>query len=374
VLGAVPIASPAAATYPGSNGRIAFVDFMTGQIYAVNPDGTGLAQLTHTDERHVALFPEWTADGRLTFSLVRTTSSDDHARIWTMNADGSDPHRLAGDMPGFRDYNANVAPDGRSIVFSRCKPDNGVCAIWTMRSDGTHKRPLTPYREGRNEAVDFFPTVSPDGRHVAFARFGWKGIAVQVYEMRIDGSGEHAITPAALEAGVPDYSPDGRFLAVASRANRLGTNISSLRRDGSQLTRLTRTTYPNNDIDPAYSPRGGRIAFGSDRRYDDFCCADLFRMADDGAREHRIPTDGIRGVVQVAWGSAPRMPGARVARSSPAGPVDPAAASAVRSWCRSLAASMPGRSPSGAVGPDALTASEALVSAGCPPSPRDEAI
>src|SRR5438552_9837487 len=30
------------ATWPGSNGRIAFWDYMTGQIYAVNPDGTGL--------------------------------------------------------------------------------------------------------------------------------------------------------------------------------------------------------------------------------------------------------------------------------------------------------------------------------------------
>lgn len=71
-------------------------------------------------------------------------------------------------------------------MFSRCKPNNGVCAIWIMRSVGTGKRALTPFREEtarQNEAVDFFPTVSPDGRHVAFTRFSWKGIAAQVYVM-----------------------------------------------------------------------------------------------------------------------------------------------------------------------------------------------
>src|SRR5438093_5431944 len=42
--------TPAHATWPGDNGRIVFWDFMSGQVYAVNPDGTGLAQLTHTPE------------------------------------------------------------------------------------------------------------------------------------------------------------------------------------------------------------------------------------------------------------------------------------------------------------------------------------
>ncbi len=153
-------ASPATATFPGRDGRIAFADFITGQIYAVNPDGTGLAQLTHTDARHVTFTPEWTADGRLTFSLLRANTPDDHARIWIMNADGTDQHRLAGDAPGYRDYGATLTPDGR-VVFARCKPDNGVCAIWIMRSDGTDKRPLTRYRQGQNEAIDFFPDRVP---------------------------------------------------------------------------------------------------------------------------------------------------------------------------------------------------------------------
>ena len=43
-------AAPAAATSPPATGRIAFSDFVTSQIYAVNPDGTALAQLTREPE------------------------------------------------------------------------------------------------------------------------------------------------------------------------------------------------------------------------------------------------------------------------------------------------------------------------------------
>ena len=40
------LGAPATATYPGPNGRIAFDDFNTGQLYTINPDGTALRQLT----------------------------------------------------------------------------------------------------------------------------------------------------------------------------------------------------------------------------------------------------------------------------------------------------------------------------------------
>jgi dipeptidyl aminopeptidase/acylaminoacyl peptidase len=334
VGGLVLSASPASATYPGRNGRIAFSDFMTGQIYAVNPDGTGLAQLTHTDANHAAITPEWTADGRLTFSLIRTNSADDHARIWIMNADGSGQRKLAGDAPGFRDYDATITSDGGKVVFARCKPDNGVCAIWIMRSDGTNKRPLTPFREGQNEAIDFFPAVSPDGRHIAFARFAWNGIAAQVYEMSISGDDVHAVTPPRLEAASPDYSPDGRLLTVSSQAPRLGSNVYSVHTDGSHLTRLTSPAYPNNDFGSVFSPRGDRIAFATDRRYDDFCCHDLFAMAADGTAEHHVRTDAIRGVVEVAWGSAPRVTYPRTV-TSPEIVATQGAAQRLRAWCDS---------------------------------------
>lgn len=336
-VGALPIASPASAR-SSTDGRIAFFDFNAGQIFAVNPDGSGLAQLSHTDARHHAVWPNWTPDGRITFSLIRARGFDDHARIWIMNADGSDPHKLAIEKPGFRDYQSNVTPDGKHIVFSRCLPDDGVCAIWIMNMDGTHKQPLTPFHVGQHEAVDFFPAVSPDGQHVAFTRFGWRGIAAQTYEVGIDGSDERPVTPRSLEAAAPRYSPDGTTLTVTDQFQHFGNNIYTIHLDGSDLTRLTETSYPNSDFQSTYSPSGGEIAFGSDRRYDDFCCVDLFVMEADGDGEVQVPTGDLQGIVQVTWGTpGPLTP---TATSASISPPDPAARASVRAWCLSRPAFM----------------------------------
>ncbi len=52
----------AGATTPGINGKIAFSFDATGQIYTINPDGTGLFQLT--DVNGSAYSPDWSPDGR----------------------------------------------------------------------------------------------------------------------------------------------------------------------------------------------------------------------------------------------------------------------------------------------------------------------
>src|SRR3954454_3655056 len=64
-------AGAAHAEFPGPNGRIAFSDFYSGQIYAANPDGSGLQQLTHVGKGRAAAFPDWSPNGRrLFFSKV----------------------------------------------------------------------------------------------------------------------------------------------------------------------------------------------------------------------------------------------------------------------------------------------------------------
>jgi len=68
-------AAPAAAAGPPATGRIAFSDFMTNQIYAVNPDGTALAQLTHEPNGIAARWPSWSPNGsRVLFDRVKLSS------------------------------------------------------------------------------------------------------------------------------------------------------------------------------------------------------------------------------------------------------------------------------------------------------------
>src|SRR4051794_14522038 len=100
VCGLLPVG--AEATYAGRVGRIAFTDYTTGQIYAINPDGSALRQLTHGGPGSFAETGSWAPHGRrLIFSFSPTP--DTPARIWAMDAEGGNQHRLTNDTNGYRD-------------------------------------------------------------------------------------------------------------------------------------------------------------------------------------------------------------------------------------------------------------------------------
>ena len=93
---------------PGG-GRIVFQRQMNGQhwqIFIVNPDGTGLAALTHpvtalVDELPSSVSPAWSPDGQHIVYLSNRTSIESAGawHLWVMNADGSDQHMLPVDVP-----------------------------------------------------------------------------------------------------------------------------------------------------------------------------------------------------------------------------------------------------------------------------------
>lgn len=288
------------ATTPGRNGRIVFDDYMTGQIYSVKPDGSGLMQLTHLKDGQFAVWPHWSPDGT---HIAFASLTVNYLRLWIMDADGRHAHMVARDGPGIQDFTPTYTADGTRLVFTRCRPDPpGGCGLFSIRTDGTQRRTLTPFRD--DDVVDFGPAVSPDGRRIAFARFNAGGITAQVYVMRSDGSGAHAVTAPALEAFAPGWSPDGRHITFSTDCCRLGGNIYSIDADGSALRHLTDSAFPNNDLQSVFSPQGDRIVFISDRRYDDFCCEDLFVMKANGKAETLIHT-GLTGVENPDWGTAP---------------------------------------------------------------------
>src|SRR5690242_2962794 len=297
-------ATPAAG--PPGTGRIAFSDFVTSQVYAVNPDGSGLAQLTHEPSGIWARWPGWSPRGsRILF--VRFNPSTTIGRIWIMNADGTGQRRLASDVPGHSDIQPRYAPDGRHIVFTRCAPDFEQCAIWIMRSDGTRRHLIVPFLPAPNETSNADPKVSPDGRHIAFSRFGFHGVIAQVWVAHIDGTHARPLTAPRLEAVAPDWSPDGRHIGFTSNCCRAQSSLYVMSAVGTGVTRLATTKWPANNAGSSYSPAGGQVAFISDRRHPDLCCTDLFVMRADGTQQHLVDT-GLQGVLDVAWGTAPPVP------------------------------------------------------------------
>jgi TolB protein len=296
----------AGAAFPGSNGRIVFADVATdpSHIYAVNPDGSGLDRLT---SKAFTGFPSWSPDSK---HIVYTRFGNAGGRILIMNADGTHKRLLKGESRRFDDRTPKYTPDGRQIVYTRCRSDFEGCAIWKMKTDGRHRHALTPSVSPDNETFDTNPTVSPDGHQIAFGREGADGYVSRVFVMDADGGDPHPITDAALEAGTPDWSPDGERIVFNSfDLSASGSSVYTVRPDGSDLDRMTPDRYPLSDFTAANAPEGDQLVFTSGQNYADGCCFDLFTVDADGGGEDLLDV-GFDGHFPVfpSWGSAPLSP------------------------------------------------------------------
>ena len=56
------------------------------------------------------------------------------------------------------------------------------------------------------------------------------------------------------------------------------------------LQKLTDDVFPYDTFQSTFSPGGDRMAFASDRRYNDLCCTDLFLMRADGSHQSLVQT------------------------------------------------------------------------------------
>jgi Tol biopolymer transport system component len=281
VLGMLCLAGalPVHATFPGKNGRIAFV--FGPDIYTMNSDGSDVKQLTHLPSDSGAFWESWSPDGKqLVFNEFRPP--DFRGELWLMNADGSNQHLLLA-APDFDDTRASFTPDGSSVVFTRCRLDIDACALHQIRTDGTGLRSVTDFELG---IEDKSAKYSPDNDgSLAFTGFARGGIGAAIY-LDTQESSVFQLTPAPLLAEQPDWSPDGRSIAFSTHCcNPQNQEIWVTNVAGNALHRLTNNgdyylTDPH-DFHPSWSPQGDAIVF--ERDAPDFSSSAIFIMRADGS-------------------------------------------------------------------------------------------
>jgi len=201
-----------------------------------------------TSERASAPAPGWTDGSALTGRIVFDNSED----IFVINADGTGLAQLTHN-PG-PEFDPMWSPNGSRIVYRDSRRGvNHNDEIYVMNPDGSAQINLS-----RNPANDWGPAWSPDGKRIAF-NSDRSGGPPQLFVMNADGSGITRLTDR--EGEYPTWSPDGTMIAFMSSEPEY--HIYRINADGTLPMRLS--SGPGDDGWPVWSPDGTRIAFTSQR-------------------------------------------------------------------------------------------------------------
>jgi hypothetical protein len=100
------------------------------------------------------------------------------------------------------------------------------------------------------------PALSPDGSKIAFTQ------NFRIWVMNSDGSAPHAVGPTSLTSqSLPAWSPSGGKIAFGAQGPN-GHQVYTMGAGGGAVTQLTQCASPCGA--PAWSPNGARIAYALD--------------------------------------------------------------------------------------------------------------
>lgn len=220
----------------------------TPRVWIVGTDGMGAHELLAGIGRQDLL--GWSPDGS------RLLYTDDN-KVYVTDPSGSQPQPAdtgcaASSKPTpltcEGDSQVALSGDGRSIVFVRYSTDangqSGLGAITTMDLATGRISVLNPTSPDGGAA----PTLSPDGRRIAFFRYGDKDTGgptpprvSAIWIVDSDGQNLRQVSPTTLDAQSPRWSSDGTRIVFVSRSEPLGTagDIYTMRPDGADVRRLT---------------------------------------------------------------------------------------------------------------------------------------
>jgi TolB protein len=199
-------------------------------IFAANPDGSGLMQLTDS--------PGYDAEATVSRNgkhIVFTSMRNGDLDIYTMDADGRHVKQLTREL-GY-DGGAVFSPDGKQIVYRAYHPvsDKEIAEykellaqnlvrpttleIWIMGSNGGHKRRVTNLG-----AASFAPAFFRKGKHLRIIFSSNQGSTggmgnFELYAVNVDGKNLEQITYSPGFDGFPMFSYDGKKLVWASNRN-----------------------------------------------------------------------------------------------------------------------------------------------------------
>ena len=226
------------------------------ELFVVQASGGEPVRLARSSLPVSATRANWSKENRIAFTGV---SDKAKGTLWLINADGSGAHEL--NFRGLSDrlFYPSWFSDGERLAVM----DAGDLSIKRLDlSKGDVVAVTNPKR-----IMTGMPSVSPDGKWVAFA--GQENVGREYDQTKnsiwlVDSSGVLRTVESTHGQGrAPTWSPNGEWLAFESnRASSWGLYaIFVIRPDGTELTQVTDPSL--NATHPVWSPDGRQLAFSA---------------------------------------------------------------------------------------------------------------
>jgi len=210
-------------SYPEGEARTLTNDLSDYHLVSLTTDAGALVTVVSDTTSNIWLVPngEWSNGRQLTSSksngigatallsdgrIIYESRAGGNSDLWIMDADGRNQKQLTDDA--YNERFALATPDGHHIVFLSARPGS---QLWRMDIDGSNAKRLT-------DSGALSPTMSPDGKWVAYTTFGPGGFSI--WKVSIDGGEPVQITSKYSLS--PAISPDGTLIACYYLDERTG--------------------------------------------------------------------------------------------------------------------------------------------------------
>jgi Tol biopolymer transport system component len=215
-------------------------------IYTLDPATGAATQITTPSRDEYDTNPVSSPDGtEIAFARHTFTSLSNTSAIWLVQPDGSGLHQLT---PGQHlSETPSWSPNSTMLAFSD-QSANGDLAIYRINRDGTGLTTLTNSPTDAADAKE--PTWSPDGTTIAYLGARTPG-AWGIYTMTQNGANQRLIKTVTNPEGPPTWSPDGTRLLYTINLY-YQSEIHSLAIDG--LDDVVLTASNGGNTHPSWAP------------------------------------------------------------------------------------------------------------------------